>query len=349
MKLILLIILFNTLLFSTNIKNHATILLYHHISEFTPKSTSISPKTFEEHLQYLYENNYQVWDVHKIIDYLSSNKNIPKKVVAITFDDAYKSIYTNAYPLLKKYNYPFTIYINSAPIGKKSIYLNWDELNIMKNSLATFGSHSNYHNFLIRKEIDNWENTTFNDLKESNKIIFENTNVKVNSFAYPFGEYDKELIKIVKSLYTFALAQQSGSVDYDFKPYEIPRFSMTSSYGDMERFKNILSIKPLKMTLLNLDNKILKTEQLENITFIYSLQIDDDFNLNNFNCFDSGGEKLLIEKDFLNKKIKIKSPKWEMGRKKINCTVESKSNPNNYYWYSEVFYIKSKENEWYKP
>lgn len=349
MKLFLLTILLNTLLFSSNIKNHITILLYHHISEHTPKSTSITPETFEEHLDYLHKNNYQVWDIDKVYEYLSTKKTIPKKVVSITFDDAYKSIYTNAYPLLKKYNYPFTIYINSAPIGKHSIYLTWDELNIMNKDLATFGSHSHYHNFLIRKEIDNWETTTYNDIKKSNEEILKHTGVEVNSFAYPFGEYDNELIKIVKSFYTFALGQQSGSIDYDFNTFEIPRFSMTSSYGEIERFKNILSIKPLKMTLLNFDNKIFKENKLSNINFIFSMTVDEDFNQNSLNCFDSSGEKLFIEKDFEKKEISIKAPNWKMGRQKINCTIASKSNPEAYYWYSEVFFIKSKEDEWYKP
>lgn len=350
MKFILTILLLNTLLFSDTLKNRATILLYHHISNNTPKSTSISPEVFEQHLKYLKENNYKVWDIYKIIDHLSKKKKIPEKLVAITFDDAYKSVYTNAFPLLKKYNYPFTIYINSSPIGKKPIYLTWEELNTMKNSeLASFGSHSHYHNFLIRKDIKNWAETTFNDLKKSNEIIFQKLSVDVESFAYPFGEYDYELKNIVKSLYNFALGQQSGSIDYNYNPYEIPRFSMTSDFGNINRFKSILLVRPLDMKLQGLHDKVFKENELQNKIFTFSINLNEDYNLNDLNCFDSSGEIIATEKNLEKNKISMYAPKWQMGRHKINCTTISKSNPKIYYWYSEIFYIKSKDNKWYKP
>jgi len=349
MKLLFTILVLNTLLFSLDLKKHITILLYHHISETTPKSTSISPYTFQEHLKYLKDNNYTVWDIHKILDYLSNKKDLPQKLVAITFDDAYKSIFTNAYPLLKEYNFPFTIYINSAPINSSSTYLTWEELNLMKKDLASFGSHSHHHNFLIRKDIKNWEDTVFSDLKKSNEIINQKMDIKVTTFAYPFGEYDNELKNIVKDFYSYALGQQSGSIDYDFNKYEIPRFSMTSEYGNIDRFRTILDIKPLKMTLLNIKNKIFKSNELEQLFFQFDIEFKDDFNLNSFNCFDSIGEQLKIKKDFEIQKVTINAPQWEIGRHKINCTVASKTNPKIYYWHSEVFFIKSKNNEWYKP
>lgn len=346
MRIFILFILFLTSLYSNINSNHATILLYHHISDKTPKSTSVAPETFEEHLNYLYENNYKVWDIHKILNYLKNKKELPAKVVAITFDDAYKSIYTNAYKILKKYNYPFTIYVNTAPIGKTSIYLTWDEINLMSKDLATLGSHSHYHEFMIRDIVD-YEKVIFNDLLKSNRIIKEKCGVDVKTFAYPFGEYTIELENIVKKFYEYALVQQSGSIDESFNPYQIPRFSMTSNYGTLERFISILNIKPLNFKLLSPSKRIFKSDELANYKFTFSIESNSDYNLFFLNCFDSKGEKLAIVKNRDTSQVDF--PDWKIGREKINCTVPSKSNPKIFYWHSEVFYIKSLQDEWYKP
>ena len=88
-------------LFATS--SHAVILQYHRFDENRYPSTNISMKLFTQQIEYLVKNNYTVWPLSKIVQYLSQNKELPQKCVSITMDDAYKSVYTKAYPLLKKY------------------------------------------------------------------------------------------------------------------------------------------------------------------------------------------------------------------------------------------------------
>ena len=81
-------------------EDKAVILMYHNISEQTPSITSVTPETFKQHLRYLEDHKYSVWPLSKVLNHLLNNKPVPARTVVLTFDDAYISVYTEAYPLL---------------------------------------------------------------------------------------------------------------------------------------------------------------------------------------------------------------------------------------------------------
>ena len=67
----------------------AVILQYHHVSDTTPKSTSITPNQFAVHLKYLKEKSFNVVPLSTLIDNIKNQQPLEDKTVAITFDDAY--------------------------------------------------------------------------------------------------------------------------------------------------------------------------------------------------------------------------------------------------------------------
>ncbi|MCB1844505.1 MAG: hypothetical protein KDI09_16205, partial [Halioglobus sp.] len=75
------------------VDDHAVILLYHHVASDTPASTSVSPETFARHLRYLADEGYTVLSLEEVLWRLSKGKHFPKNSVAVTFDDAYASVY----------------------------------------------------------------------------------------------------------------------------------------------------------------------------------------------------------------------------------------------------------------
>ena len=96
----------------------AVILQYHHVSDSTPASTSISPKQFEVHLQYLKDNNFKVVVLSELIEGIKNQQTLPDKSVAITFDDAYIDVLTQAKPILDKFSFPYTIFVNPGIINR---------------------------------------------------------------------------------------------------------------------------------------------------------------------------------------------------------------------------------------
>lgn len=76
----------------------ATILMYHNVSDVTPPTTSVTPAVFKQHMQHLADNKFNVWPLFKILLHLANGKYVPPKTVALTFDDAYRSVYDEAFP-----------------------------------------------------------------------------------------------------------------------------------------------------------------------------------------------------------------------------------------------------------
>ena len=138
----------------------AVILQYHHVSESTPKITSITPKQFEVHLQYLKDNNFKVLPLSELINSIKNKQALPDKAVAITFDDAYIDLQTYAKPLLDKFNFPYSIFVNPAVITRNdnkesshylsSHYLSWQQLKTMADDGVIIANHGYEHDSLVR-------------------------------------------------------------------------------------------------------------------------------------------------------------------------------------------------------
>ena len=133
----------------------ALILQYHHVSESTPQSTSISPVLFKDHLELIKSMGFSVLPLPTILKKIKKGLIFEQRTLAITFDDGYLSIYENAYPLLKSYNFPFTIFVSPKAIDSKfGNSLSWEMLREMKANGATIANHSFAHDHLLTKYIN---------------------------------------------------------------------------------------------------------------------------------------------------------------------------------------------------
>ncbi len=348
--LMVMIMIFNI---SAYANSSASILLYHHVSNKTPKSTSISPKLFKQHLKYLEDNNFNVLPLEQIISSLKNKEQLAKKTVAITFDDAYKSVLYEAAVLLEKRSWPFTVFVNAqATNANYKHYLSWNELKTVIKKGGTIGSHSYDHAHLVRKlkneSNKDYENRIYNNLKKDKYIIESKLDIKIKMFAYPYGEYNDFLKKTLKSFSYYAFAQQSGAVGHSSDFLAIPRFPMAMNYAKMKNF--ILRVNTLAFDIknVNVGESILIERTIKNKTFSFDLKIKD-FYLNQLACYSFGKSLKLTKtnKDgFVN--ISMFLPNWYNGRKKINCTAPSIKTKKAYYWYSNLWLVKKQNNKWYK-
>ena len=113
----------------SKITNSQTIILnYHRIGPMTDKwiNNPLHQKIFGEQMKYLSEN-YEIISLNDLSEMIIRG-NIPKKAVVITFDDGYKDNYEFAFPVLKKYNIPATIFLATGPIEQRKIFW-WDKVN----------------------------------------------------------------------------------------------------------------------------------------------------------------------------------------------------------------------------
>ncbi len=321
-------------------QKHAVVLQYHRFDENKYSTTSIPMKLFTQQIEYLLRNNYTIWPFSKVVRYLSNDKELPDKTVCITIDDAYKSIYTNAYPLLKKHKLPFTIFVNSVPVVHESpFYLTWDEMREMGRFGAEYANHTYSHQYLVRdgiKDPKNYKKHVVKELELCEKKIEKELGKYVcthpKMLAYPFGEYDKKLMKTVKELGYIGIAQNSAPISSESNFMALTRFPMTGAFGKMEQFKLKINTLPLPLkSISNEDTLVSKSNNPPSLT----LKLKKP--LKNMQCFTADGKKITMEW-LSDTKVKIQSDlPLEYPRNHYTCTAHAKGNA--WYWHSHLWVI----------
>jgi len=332
----------------------AVILQYHHVSDETPKSTSISPKQFEVHLQYLKDNQFKVLPLSELIDGIKNQQALPDKAVAITFDDAYIDLLTQAKPLLDKFAFPYTIYANPAVITRNekkasSHYLSWKQLKSMADEGVIIANHGYEHDSLLRSDKGltqvQWLAKQGESLLKAEAIIQEKTGQSWRYFAYPYGEYDIAVQDWLKGHNFVGFSQQSGAIGLTSDLTSLPRFPASMPYDKISSLRDKLNSLPLAISLKGKQSETLfQHNEAKSITFTIE---SDDFYQAGLNCYISGlGKQQTVWHDDNSFSIYF-TKDLPVGRVRCNCTAASISKPGRYYWYSKPWFILNGDGSWY--
>jgi peptidoglycan/xylan/chitin deacetylase (PgdA/CDA1 family) len=206
------------------------VLMYHAVA-WEQSLISISPDLFRQQMEWLYEQGYNAIPLSQLINNLNNQKNLPKNTIVLTFDDGFVNLFVHVFPILVKYGFSGTIFLVSGYCGQSNDWpgqpsniprmplLNWDQIREMDEYGIEFGAHTVNHPILdqlepaeIRREILNSKNTI--EIQLSHKI---------NTFAYPYGRFDKNIKDVLKSEFIGACTTKVGLVGIDNDPYEINR------------------------------------------------------------------------------------------------------------------------------
>ncbi len=186
--------------------NHPAILMYHSIGGPGSKQypLDVSPGSFEKQMRFLSRHHYNVIPLHDLVTLLKEGKKTPSKTVVITFDDAYENNYTEAYPILKKYNLPATIFVVVNYMGQTKNLYGHDfrfmtpqmALEMQDSGLITIGSHTMNHLLLpsIKDKSVLWQ-----EIRGSKEALEKILGRPVLAFCYPNGGYTPEVEKMVQA------------------------------------------------------------------------------------------------------------------------------------------------------
>jgi len=317
----------------------AVVFMYHRFGESTYPSTNITNQQFQYQMNYLQKNNYKVWKLSKIIKYIKDKKQLPAKTVALTIDDAYISTYTNAYPILKSKNFPFTMFVNTDAIDNKSkFYISWEQMREMDKDIVEFANHSKSHDYLIQKhnELDiDYKNRVILEIQGAQLRLQEelgsDTNENPRLLSYPFGEYDSKLVNIIKELGYVGMTQTSGPIGHSSDLTVLTRFPMAEAYASTDGFKTKLntSLMPIK----SISPKEPKLKQNPPTLFI---KLEKP--LKNMACYISSGESIKLK---WNSKVDLEvrsTSKIKAPRQKYTCTAPTSD--GRWYWYSHLWIVK---------
>jgi len=332
----------------------AVILQYHHVSKTSPKSTSITPEQFAIHLNYLQEHNFNVVPLSQLIDSIKNQQPLKNKTVAITFDDAYIDILTNAKPLLDQHNYPYTIYVNPNIINQNkgkvsSHYLSWAQLKKLGDEGVIIANHGFEHDSLTRitgnLTQQQWLEKQTALLLKAEAIIKEKTGQNWRYFAYPYGEYSPEIQHWIQENNFIAFSQQSGAIGLSTDLTSVPRFPASMPYDKISGLRDKLNSLPFNIQLQEEQAKtIVEFQQTKSITFNIET---DDFYKSGLNCYISGlGKQKIVWEGDSSFTINF-SGDLPVGRVRCNCTAASISKPGRYYWYSKPWFVLKTDGQWY--
>jgi len=326
----------------------AVILQYHHVSDTTPASTSISPAQFAAHLEYLHDNGFKVVPLNKVIEAIKSQTPMTEKWVAITFDDAFEDILTNGTPLLEKYNYPYTLFVNPGAVSNKG-HMSWEQIIALSKKNVMIANHGFSHDSIARapdgKTKQQWLDEQSDSLLETERLIKERTGQNWRYFAYPYGEYTPEIQQWLLDHDFVGFSQQSGAVGIGSDLSIIPRFPASKPYDQLSSLRDKLHSLPLTISLDEQHAQtILKHGQLQSVTF--NIEVDD-FSRQQLNCYVSGLGRQKVQ--WLNDQqftINFSKP-LPTGRVRCNCTAPSISERGRFYWYSKPWFILKESGQWY--
>lgn len=157
-------------------KSQISILAYHRVGPQTDE-WSVNPlceKIFDYHINYL-SKNFKIVSLSNLSEMIR-NGNLPEKAVVITFDDGYKDNYEFAFPILKKYNAPATVFLATGHVEEKNLFW-WDKINyvlfhtdmesIDLNPIGTYQLCSNEDKLIAGLNIQEKLKKMDNDKKET--------------------------------------------------------------------------------------------------------------------------------------------------------------------------------------
>ena len=290
--------------------------MYHRFNETKYPSTNIQLEIFKEQLKIIEDEGIKFIHPKKFEQSLIEKKK--ERKILFTVDDGLLSFYKNAWPILKKNQIPFILFVNTREVGAFN-YMNWDQIReLYKEDFVEIGNHSHSHEYLI----DENASIIRDDILRSIKIFEENLGKNSIFFSYPFGEYNLKHVKFIEKNFKYGFGQHSGVIDLTKNPFELPRFPINEKYGDLERFEFIIQLFPIPFKNLKPKDKFVSKKQ--NPPVIEIDFFDEQKNIQNINCFSNEGNEWRNPiMEFKKNSLEINfREKFTFRRGRVNCSIK---------------------------
>ena len=197
------------------------IFCYHRlVDKVRYPGTEITPAAFEAQMKELKDHGITVISMQDLLAWKRGEKNIPPRCAVITFDDGWKSQYEVAWPILKKFGYPVTMFIYTEGVRGGSLgggeAITWEQLGDMRDNGVDIEAHSATHQDLreghsimlastggkrTRAKLTGpqYEQWVRNEVVGSKELLEQRLGIKVDCFAVPFGNYNEHVKELARN------------------------------------------------------------------------------------------------------------------------------------------------------
>ncbi|BAL80266.1 polysaccharide deacetylase family protein [Caldisericum exile] len=228
--------------------SYVPILMFHNVAPIPPnaselkKSLTVDPKLFESMMEYLKKNGFTPITLKELNKIWAGKMPMPLKPIVLTFDDGDKGVYEYAYPILKKYNFHFVIFLITKYTGMHThFYMSKTEVKEMHDSgLCEIGTHTRDHVNLKKTPLI----TKIYEIKTCTNDVKRLFNYTPTSFCYPFGGFDRESVELLKANgYTMATTVIPGVANSKDNPLLLPRIRIDGR-ENLKAFIMKVNLKP---------------------------------------------------------------------------------------------------------
>jgi peptidoglycan/xylan/chitin deacetylase (PgdA/CDA1 family) len=311
----------------------AVVVMYHRFGESAYPSTNTTLDQLAAHIAELKNAKYHVLPVPEILAAIRDGRELPDRTVGITIDDAFLSVYTEAWPRLRSAGFPFTLFVATDAIdaGYKD-FMSWDQIRELHAAGVAIGSQTASHLHMAAND----QERNREDLTRSNERFVAELGVQPDLIAYPFGEVSTEVQNIVRDAgFVMAFGQHSGVVHATADPYYLPRFPLNEAFGDIERFRLIANALPIPFTDMTPADPLLTVNPPP---FGFTLQ-SPAMPLSGLACYAVGQGK--VQADRLGPRIEVRlAKKFPPGRGRINCTAPTAE--GRWRWLGMQYYVPNR-------
>jgi peptidoglycan/xylan/chitin deacetylase (PgdA/CDA1 family) len=198
-----------------------TIIFCYHllVDKIRYPGTEITPAAFEAQMKQLKDAGITVISMQDLLAWKRGEKNIPPRCAVVTFDDGWKSQYEVAWPIMKKYGYPFTMFIYTEGVRGGALggggAITWEQLADMRDNGVDIEAHSATHQDLREGHTirlvgpggkktatkltgPQYEQWLQNEVVGSKQLLEQRLGIKVNCFAVPFGNYNDHVKELAR-------------------------------------------------------------------------------------------------------------------------------------------------------
>lgn len=323
---------------AAGLSKSGVVFMYHRFGEEKYAATNTTVEQLEAHIRELTGGKYRVMALDDMVDAIRRDSPLPDRAVALSVDDAFLSVYTEAWPRLKAAGLPFTLFIATASIDRKLPgYMSWDQVRELRDAGVAIGNQTHGHPHL--PTLDRAD--ALKEMTESQARFKAELGQAPSLIAYPYGEASLETMAAAKEAgFTAGLGQHSGVMDPTDPPFYLPRFAMNETYGDLTRLRLAANALPLPaLDVLPEDPLVTEAANPPAIGFTVPAGIRG---LEGLACYGSGQGKLSLERlgvpgGDTRIEVRLDTP-LPQGRTRLNCTMPAAN--GRWRWFGKQFYVK---------
>lgn len=210
-----------------------SVLGYHEFSSSLPNTAMrIQTSKFRKQMEAIRDLGIPVITMEQFMAWKSGEGEVPKQCFLITIDDGWKSVYTDAYPILKEMNFPFTTFLYKKYIdgGGRALTTPMIE-EMLASGLCTIGGHSNTHPFpskfkaAKKKGEQEYQDFLNFEMGESKVYMEQKFDKLIPTYAYPGGYVTDAMFPVAEKYgYEYLFTVNPGMTRRDTDDTILPRF-----------------------------------------------------------------------------------------------------------------------------